>query len=389
MNDVLQYPCTPIVQTEKVGGVFRAVTLKDSIWKSGSKGNITITFGESFCRGCSKDAAWSLVGNNSNKQNPSMNLGYIDPPFGSFTFAGKVYQVPNSAKRNNCGKTKESCKTGWVPGTTVIHEFCHSLGMLHEHQNNLEKSNPIILNKPDVYKYYNCIGMGKDAAEVNVIDTYFCKPGDVNCEYEGTVYDKESIMLYGIPDAWVQGCEPYKGNNCLGVSKYISTGCSNNSTKVNFVLSKKDIEWLTKKYPKDAKKYPELTVRFVDRNPEEWKTAWVQKIVTETFEPLIGVKWIFINGVKINNESPKEKSTSTTKSTSVVSKSTSVVSKPTSVVSKPTSMNSGPVIENTTQNNSSDNGAIAGIVIGSIIGILFLIFIFYKLIMLIKLSSRH
>ena len=294
----IQIPCTEVVPKSALKNasqslIFSAITMTDAIWKPGDKGTITITFGGYGCDGCSPDAAWSQIGNHSNDNYPSMNLGFIDPPYTSFMFNGKSYTAPASATRNYCGTTGPgSCTSGWVPGATVIHEFGHALGMLHEHQNNLENASPIELNKPQVVAYYNCIGMGESGAVTNVLDTYMCKAGET-CNYAGTKFDPKSIMLYYLPSAWIQGCTPYSNlNDCNGLLAAFQK-CSKNPTKPNFVLSSEDIGWLQQQYPLNSTDPPEITVKFIDQNPEPWKVAWVQKMITETYGKLLGIKWIF------------------------------------------------------------------------------------------------
>jgi hypothetical protein len=92
--------------------------------------------------------------------------------------------------------------------------------------------------------------------------------------YEGTEFDKDSIMLYYLPDAWMED-----GHE--------------NPTKPNYVLSIRDIEWLQKIYPLDSISYPTLIISFVDKLSPVWKRAWVEKIVIETFTPIIGIKFVF------------------------------------------------------------------------------------------------
>ena len=72
---------------------FAAISETSSVWKPGQKGTISISFNEG-------GGAWSMFGSSTTV--PSMNLGYVDPPFTSFAYAGKVYQVPSNAVRNNC-----------------------------------------------------------------------------------------------------------------------------------------------------------------------------------------------------------------------------------------------------------------------------------------------
>lgn len=298
----MQTPCagTPITDMNNKynSSKLKAVTKNSAVWKQGQKGNITITFGTSQCSGCGEGAAWSNIGNESNEANPSMNLGFIDPPYGSFEYKGVKYDVPISATRNNCisldmncNKTNNkdgclrsikrcesnpspgncSCAPGWVPGSTVVHEFGHALGMMHEHQNNLNNKNPIKLNINNVIRYYTSNNMTEEDAKVNVLDFY-----EDNTGYSGTDFDHDSIMLYSFSDDWVIGKNP---------------------TKANFKLSSRDIRWLQSLYPLNSKNPPELTVSFIDVDIEQWKKAWVEKVVLEAYEPVIGIKWNFLSGL--------------------------------------------------------------------------------------------
>lgn len=291
-TNMFQAPCIDVypkkVFTNKSeSNKFKAVFQKNAIWKSGSKGKISITFGTfngGPSSGISPDAAWSHIGSQSTDQFPSMNLGFIDPPYEDFEYNGVKYLLSDfkNDTRNYCNASvlnTSGCWDGWVPGSTVIHEFCHALGMLHEHQNGLFDSNSINLNKQAVYDYYrNVLGATDNSmAEVNVIDRYECNSNE--CEYIGSPFDLKSIMLYYIDDAWIVG------------------GKDNNPTYPNFILSDVDKEWLQKQYPIDNPNMPEITVSFVDDNPPKWKQAWVEKMIRQELEPIIGIKFNFINTI--------------------------------------------------------------------------------------------
>jgi hypothetical protein len=287
------YPCIEMLPTTSKGGNnskrFKAIFQRDSIWSPGSHGLISITFTPSTCmKGCNdkvcnyycpigcpnKCASWSNIGKYSSGQKPSMNLGFLDPPNSSFEFNGQtfplslfLYEHRNFDDRSN-----------WIPGGTVIHEFCHALGMLHEHQNNLYNSNPLKLNIPAIINYYTSpqVGLTKQDAETNVINWYSENTpvyGTKNSSsYEGSKYDPESIMLYPLPDEFIIGPNPTQGN---------------------FKLSQLDKQWLSREYPLASKNYPQLTVEFIDSDSPAWKIAWVIKTITENLVPFVGVMWTF------------------------------------------------------------------------------------------------
>ena len=92
----IQIPCTVVTPKEALAGatqslVFSAITLTSSLWKPGDKGTVTVTFGGYGCSDCSPDASWSQIGNHSNDVVPSMNLGFIDPPYTSFMLGSWSY----------------------------------------------------------------------------------------------------------------------------------------------------------------------------------------------------------------------------------------------------------------------------------------------------------
>jgi hypothetical protein len=297
-----QYPCSSeyvkFVPNNKKNKQLRAVFQKSAIWKPGSTGRITITFKD-------EEAAWSHIGSNSTNEYPSMNLGFIDPPFVSFSFNDKFYdinKIPSfkNAMRNYCndplnpGTCKKSGPTGsinWQPGSTVVHETMHSLSSVHMHQVDLYNSNPIKLDVEAVRRYYRANNMTDSDAEVNVIERYSCDPSKSTCDYIGSPYDPDSVMLYNLPDDWVIGKNP---------------------TYPNYVMSILDKEWLTKTYPKEPSNlsnWPEITVEFVDHPINAygfqesgtvtdnlgWKQAWVQKVIIESIVPLVGIRYRFVD----------------------------------------------------------------------------------------------
>ncbi|KAI3616819.1 peptidase m12a astacin [Moniliophthora roreri] len=105
------------------------------------KANIRISFAD-------KASSWSMVGSDANrvtdKSKPTMNLGWLadtNPPSASDT-------------------------------ATILHEFGHALGMMHEHQSPA-RGGTIHLKEPSVYQYYRPLLNNDDAlVKSQVIDQY-------------------------------------------------------------------------------------------------------------------------------------------------------------------------------------------------------------------------
>jgi hypothetical protein len=78
---------------------------------------------------------------------------------------------------------------GWMDVGTIIHEFSHALGMLHEHQN--PDGNKIQWNRDAVYSWAAATqGWDKETTDINILNDY-----PLN-EITGSVFDPKSVMLY-------------------------------------------------------------------------------------------------------------------------------------------------------------------------------------------------
>jgi len=87
---------------------------------------------------------------------------------------------------------KTTINFSWLDAATIMHEFCHMLGLGHEHQNPLGK--PINWDKPEVYKWAKLVhGWDEETTYINIIKKY-----DINA-VKGIKYDPNSIMLYFFP----------------------------------------------------------------------------------------------------------------------------------------------------------------------------------------------
>jgi hypothetical protein len=123
---------------------------------------------------------------------------------------------------------------GWLDVGTIIHEFCHVLGMIHEHQNPRGKQ--IEWDDDAVYEYMkNTQGWDKEITDTNVLDRY--KISQLN----GSDFDPLSVMLYFFSSELTE---------------------NNQGTKQNMRFSGVDVKWISDMYSKNAQ---ETAVEFYPR----------------------------------------------------------------------------------------------------------------------------
>ena len=142
-----------------------------------------------------------------------VRISFKDPD-GAWSLVGTDAQHPSQ-------DGKATMNLGWFDVGTVIHEFGHVLGMIHEHQN--PKGLQIDWNVPAVNSYMSRT-QGWDPQEVktNVLNRY--KADQIN----GSAFDPLSVMLYFFPG---------------------SLTLNNEGTRQNFSLSGEDAVWISKTYP--------------------------------------------------------------------------------------------------------------------------------------------
>lgn len=147
--------------------------------------------------------------------------GVIRPDKGSWSYLG------TDAARYITDQSKPTMNYGWLYdytpdqeyARTVIHEFGHALGCIHEHQN---PSVTIVWNEDVVYAAMAAQGWTKEATDHNILKR-------VNAaEHEYSAFDPDSIMLYGFPASWTR---------------------DGKGTHSNFALSEADKAFIRKMYP--------------------------------------------------------------------------------------------------------------------------------------------
>lgn len=140
---------------------------------------------------------------------------------------------------------------GWMDVGTIVHEFFHVLGMLHEHQN---PQGGIKWDEEAVYEWAEeTQGWDEQTTFNNILKRYATN------QITGSVFDSKSVMLYFFPAELTA--------NHMG-------------TKQNLRPSEIDIKWINAMYPeKGERKQPPTTKTIV-------KGSGV-KIVGSFFTPLI------------------------------------------------------------------------------------------------------
>lgn len=117
---------------------------------------------------------------NSN-DNPQIRIGFEDD--GNWSYIGKqLLNVPSNENTMNLWS---------VYSDVIIHEFLHTLGLLHEHQN--PRGEPIPFDEQAVIDYYAQFGWDEAQTRTNVLNKYSLETTI------GTNYDSLSIMHYYFP----------------------------------------------------------------------------------------------------------------------------------------------------------------------------------------------
>jgi len=125
-------------------------------------------------------------------------------------------------------KNEPTMNFGWFDVPTTLHEFCHALGMVHEHQN--PKGKTILWDKERVREWARSTqGWDQETTDNNIIERY--KLNEIN----GSTFDSKSIMLYFFPGSLV--LDP-NTQQCCG------TG-----TNQNLMFSPYDVLYLNYNYP--------------------------------------------------------------------------------------------------------------------------------------------
>lgn len=138
---------------------------------------------------------WSACCNLTFQYEPKTNQAEIRISFknpGAWSYIGTdCLQVPNQECTMNFGFFDHTTPAFEVR-RTVIHEFGHALGFIHEHQT---PASPIKWNKEVIYREYGQPpnSWSREKVDANLFHRY------TTSEVTNSVFDKSSIMAYPIP----------------------------------------------------------------------------------------------------------------------------------------------------------------------------------------------
>ena len=234
----------PRTQAPAAPGMLRAAFYREKLWPKGSE--ITISFvGDpsrikiSESSDDTEDPLQSQIKNMDFKEaikkivmdriQPIVNLKFVFVPDNSPIALIRIDFDPDkgswSLLGTDCKYNKDSptMNFGWFDVGTVLHEFGHALGMIHEHQN--PRNSKIKWDREKVYAWAkDTQGWSKEDTDNNILNAY-----DID-HINGSDFDPLSVMLYFFPG---------------------SLTTDNNGTQQNLRFSGTDVLWISKMYPTD------------------------------------------------------------------------------------------------------------------------------------------
>jgi hypothetical protein len=195
---------------------YTGLTFAFDLGPNGSSAMIRIAFDEA--EGCYSRLGTDALQNWGGLNN-SMNLGWTDAPLNhAFSYGGRSYT------------TSTSFDQGGYPGqgTTIVHEFGHALGMVHEHQTPF--GNPLVWDDAAVYSAFGGPPNNWSRLDIqsNIISVYS------GVGMNGSNFDPLSIMKYSFPS---------------GLLLRPSPAVAAEVERFNLALSACDKYWLAVNYP--------------------------------------------------------------------------------------------------------------------------------------------
>lgn len=197
-----------------------SVAVVDKLWANGSTLKVRFMGGTVDQQGLVKRFAskWSEFANISFLFNnaPDAEIRIKFDLNGSWSYVGKDALL--------ISRDKPTMNLAHLDEATILHEFGHAIGLVHEHQH---PENDIQWNKARVYEE---LSNAPNHWDKKTIDLFVFDKYD-RTNVASTDIDKDSIMIYPIPERWT---------------------LNNFSTRMNYTLSARDKQFIGKMYPKDT-----------------------------------------------------------------------------------------------------------------------------------------
>jgi hypothetical protein len=177
---------------------------------------------EEVCRGLDFDEAVKLVVKERIMPIANLNFEFVGEGQGDVRVGFSGQDGAWSLLGTDCLLSNDSrtMNFGWMDVTTIIHEFGHAIGLIHEHQN--PRGVPIDWDEEAVYAWAaSTQGWSRDVTYHNIIQRYAVD------QTNGSDYDSKSIMHYFFA--------PELTMDRVGVD-------------ANLILSPMDTKWIGKVY---------------------------------------------------------------------------------------------------------------------------------------------
>ena len=187
------------------GARVRAIILFKKLWINGSTLRIRFMGGTPAQQQIVRDHApkWTQHANLkfefSNALDAEIRVAF-DPNDGAWSYIG--------TDNRGIPQNEPTLNLGWQDEGVVLHEFGHAIGLAHEHQNpagGIEWNEDVVIR--DLSGPPN--NWTVDQIRHNVLNKYSAD------QIRGTAFDRESVMLYFFPDAWVRNGRGTTENNTL------------------------------------------------------------------------------------------------------------------------------------------------------------------------------
>ncbi|GJJ10365.1 hypothetical protein Clacol_004591 [Clathrus columnatus] len=273
--------CTAVVSprsnTSGLGAVF---VREDYLWDNGS--TLTYTFLDGSQRQCKKVIdtipEWTYYANitfdlKERGDDDALIRVSFRNELGDWSLVG---QKIKAAKKEGCTMNLASVRDSdtcmpWER-SVILHEWGHTLGLLHEHQ-SMAARKEFTFNVDNIKKYYlrNHPNLDSTFIEKNILKSYLYS--DVSNWSE---VDIQSIMIYPIDKSFT-----YEGNIIVGM---------------NTELSEKDKAYMVINYPRDVPhaKAPQWTLSHaltIANVPESCSRGWNTQNVRDEFRNYIQSYW--------------------------------------------------------------------------------------------------